>query len=159
MRNAENSANNSNRIIVISDDQKREFVSLFPNDKEKVELLENGYDPKTFYVDKNVEKGDILSKENRDYDNLILFVGKFADFKGIDALLNAVKIYEGEMERVNKKVQTVIVGSGALDEKLKKQAEKLELKHTYFLGRKNHEEPVNCKLIRVSVIPSERPFG
>lgn len=36
MRNAENSANNSNRIIVISDDQKREFVSLFPNDKEKL---------------------------------------------------------------------------------------------------------------------------
>lgn len=161
MRNAENSANNSNRIIVISDDQKREFVSLFPNDKEKVELLENGYDPKTFYVDKNVEKGDILSKENRDYDNLILFVGKFADFKGIDALLNAVKIYEGEMERVNKKVQTVIVGSGALDEKLKKQAEKLELKHTYFLGRKNHEEIRKLQnLSDVSVIPSRNePFG
>lgn len=161
MRYAEKSAKNSNRIIVISEDQKKEFSRLFPQDKDRVVLLENGYDPKTFYMDKDVEKEKVLSKEQADFDNMVLFVGKFADFKGIDALLNATKIYETEMKAINKKVETLIIGSGALDDKLRKQAEELGLENTYFLGRKNHAEIRQLQnLADVSLIPSRNePFG
>ena len=161
MRYAEKSAQISNRIIVISEDQKKEFSRLFPQDKDRVVLLENGYDPKTFYMDRNVDRDEVLPAEQADYDNMVLFVGKFADFKGIDALLNATKIYEEEMKSKNKKIETLIVGSGVLDEKLRKQADELGLKNTYFLGRKNHTEIRQLQnLATVSLIPSRNePFG
>ena len=158
---AENSAKKSNQIIVISDDQENEFNRLFPGNESKVVLLENGYDPKTFYVDKDVKKEDVLPEDKQDYDNLVLFVGKFADFKGIDALLDAAKIYEADAKKKGKVIQTIIVGSGALDEKLREQSKTLGLEHTHFVGRKNHQEI--CKLQNladVSLIPSRNePFG
>lgn len=161
MRYAEKSAQISNRIIVISEDQKKEFSRLFPQDKDRVVLLENGYDPKTFYMDRNVDRDQVLPAEQADYDNMVLFVGKFADFKGIDALLNATKIYEEEMKSKNKKIETLIVGSGVLDEKLRKQADELGLKNIHFLGRKNHTEIRQLQnLATVSLIPSRNePFG
>ena len=161
MRYAEKSAQISNRIIVISEDQKKEFSRLFPQDKDRVVLLENGYDPKTFYMDRKVDRDEVLPAEQADYDNMVLFVGKFADFKGIDALLNATKIYEEEMKSKNKKIETLIVGSGVLDEKLRKQADELGLKNIHFLGRKNHTEIRQLQnLATVSLIPSRNePFG
>lgn len=158
---AEKSAKTANRIIVISEDQKKEFIRLFPNNQDKVRLLENGYDAQTFYMDEDVKKDAVLPADKSDYDNLVLFVGKFADFKGIDALLNAAKIYESDMKELGKKVETLIVGSGALDEKLREQATQLGLENTHFLGRKSHQEI--CKLQNladVSIIPSRNePFG
>ena len=158
---AEKSAKTANRIIVISEDQKKECIRLFPNNQDKVRLLENGYDAQTFYMDEDVKKDAVLPADKSDYDNLVLFVGKFADFKGIDALLNAAKIYESDMKELGKKVETLIVGSGALDEKLREQATQLGLENTHFLGRKSHQEI--CKLQNladVSIIPSRNePFG
>lgn len=162
---AEKSAKQSERIIVISDAQEQQFNSLFPRNEEKVRLLENGYDTKVFYQNKDVKRDDIIpsliGKENSDYDNMVLFVGKFADFKGIDALLDSAKIYEKESHNKGKKIETIIVGSGVLDDKLRKQAQTLQLEHTHFVGRKNHEEI--CKLqnlATVSLIPSRNePFG
>ena len=112
-------------------------------------------------MDEDVKKDAVLPADKSDYDNLVLFVGKFADFKGIDALLNAAKIYESDMKELGKKVETLIVGSGALDEKLREQATQLGLENTHFLGRKSHQEI--CKLQNladVSIIPSRNePFG
>ena len=164
-KESEKSAAQSERIIVISDAQEQQFNELFPGNENKVRLLENGYDAKVFYQDKNVTREEIIpelvGKENADYDNMVLFVGKFADFKGIDALLDAAKIYERDSEEKGKKIETIIVGSGVLDEKLKKQAEVLGLEHTHFVGRKNHSDI--CKLQNltdVSLIPSRNePFG
>ena len=132
---AENSAKNSDKIIVISDAQKEKFVSLFPYAEDKVVLLENGYDPKTFYVEEKVDKEELFKefesnatpdgKIDTNYDALFTFVGKFADFKGIDSLLIANKIYDEELKKKGIKPLTIIVGSGALDSKLKEEANKL----------------------------------
>ena len=164
-REAEKSARQSQRIIVISDAQEKQFNYLFPGNEKKVRLLENGYDAKVFHQNKDVKREEIIPKligeENLDYDSLVLFVGKFADFKGIDALLDAAKMYETRAKAENKKIETIIVGSGALEDKLKEQAKELGLKHTHFVGRKNHSEI--CKLQNladVSLIPSRNePFG
>ena len=171
IKEAEKSAKNSNKIIVISDAQKEKFAQLFPFAAEKVVLLENGYDPKTFYVNENVNKESVINnltsdrtvdgKISLDYDNLILFVGKFADFKGIDSLLTATKLYETEMKKQNKKPLTLIVGSGALENKLKSQADSLNLENTHFVGRQPHDVICNLQnLSDVSLIPSrDEPFG
>ncbi len=162
---AEKSAKQSERIIVISDAQEKDFNELFPGNEKRVRLLENGYDAKVFYQKQGVNKEEILSKligeENSKCDNLALFVGKFADFKGIDALLDATRIYEKQAEQKGRSIETIIVGSGVLDETLRTQAETLGLKHTHFVGRKNHSEICDLQNIAdVSLIPSRNePFG
>ena len=164
-REAEKSAKQSERIIVISDAQEQQFNELFPGNEKRVRLLENGYDAKVFYQDKDVRKEtvmpELIGKENSNYDKMVLFVGKFADFKGIDALLNAARIYENNADKNNGTIETIIVGSGVLDEKLRKQKEQLNLKHTHFVGRKNHQEICQLQnLAEVSLIPSRNePFG
>ncbi len=164
-KEAEKSAKQSERIIVISDAQENDFNKLFPGNESRVKLLENGYDAKVFHQKENINREETLSnligQENSKCDNVVLFVGKFADFKGIDALLEAAKIYEEEAKEKNKKIETIIVGSGALEETLKNQAKTLELKHTHFVGRKNHSEICDLQNIAdVSLIPSRNePFG
>lgn len=162
---------NAKKIIVISEDQKNRFEKLFPLAAKKVELVENGYDTKKFYVDENIKKEDVIgnlesqNKNNQkiplDYDKLVVFVGKFADFKGIDVLLDSAKVYEEKMAQNGKKVETIIVGSGQLENDLKKQAKDLELKNVDFVGRKNTEEVNKIQnLADVSLIPSRNePFG
>ena len=171
IEHANKSALYSKKIIVISEAQKEQFTKLFPLAASKVELIENGYDTKKFYVDKNVNKEEVIGslvssntedgKIPLDYDKLVVFVGKFADFKGIDVLLDAAKTYEEQMQEQGKKVATIIVGSGQLEQKLKKQAEDLQLKNTHFVGRKNTDEVRNIQnLADVSLIPSRNePFG
>ena len=166
---SEKSARNSEKIIVISDAQKEKFTELFPYAADKVVLLENGYDPKTFYreeTDKSIISSLVSDntpdgKISEDFDSLILFVGKFADFKGIDSMLTAAKMYEEELIKRGKKPLTLIVGSGVLEKKLKEQAKNLGLKNTHFVGRKNHEEIRKLQnLADVSLIPSrDEPFG
>lgn len=168
---AENSARNTDRFIVISEDQKKQFIKLFPFAKGKVELIENGYDPKTFYVDKNVDKEKVLGelhtdatedgKIPTDYTDLILFVGKFADFKGIDSLLTAAKKYEEELIAKGRKPLTIIVGSGEQEEKLKAQAKMLQLKNVHFVGRQGADVIRNLQNISTAeIVPSKRePFG
>ena len=65
------------------------------------------------------------------------------------------------MQENGKKVATIIVGSGQLEEQLKKQASDLELKNTHFVGRKNSDEVRKIQsLSDVSLIPSRNePFG
>ena len=162
---------NAKKIIVISEKKKNRFEKLFPLAAKKVELVENGYDTKKFYVDENIKKEDVIgnlesqNKNNQkiplDYDKLVVFVGKFADFKGIDVLLDSAKIYEEKMAQNGKKVETIIVGSGQLENDLKKQAKDLELKNVDFVGRKNTEEVNKIQnLADVSLIPSRNePFG
>ena len=137
---AKDAAKNAQKIIVISNDQKKQFEKLFPNAKDKVTFIKNGYSPDVFYKikDKNEEeirreafdgltdvdeKGKKTGKEiPKDFDKLVLFVGKFADFKGIDDLIDAQKIYDKKFKEENKKVITVIVGSGDQGDKLREQA-------------------------------------
>lgn len=171
IREAENSARNSNKIVVISEAQKEKFEKLFPYAAGKVELIENGYDPKTFYVDETITKEEVFNtltsdsakggKISTDYTFLILFVGKFADFKGIDEVIISAKLIEERMKKEGKKPLIVIVGSGALDEKLKKQAKSLNLQNTHFVGRQNHDTIRKLQnLSMVSLIPSRNePFG
>ena len=171
IQEAQNSAKGADQVIVISEAQKAEFARLFPYAADKVSLLENGYDPKVFYVDGRYTAQEIFEqlhsnltedgKISPEYDDLILFVGKFADFKGIDSLLIANKRYDEKLKAQGKKPLTIIVGNGDLDEKLKQEAKDLGLTNTHFVGRQGHDivRPLQ-NLATVSLIPSrDEPFG
>lgn len=167
---ARKSAADSQGIIVISEAQKQKFCQLFPDQANKVEQITNGYNPDVFKV-MPVDKKDVLAsltaqntpdgKIPTDYDKIVTFVGKFADFKGIDVALDAAKKYEEAAAENGLKVATIIVGSGALEQQLKAQAKDLQLQHTYFVGRQQHDVIRKIQNASdVSLVPSrEEPFG
>ena len=168
---AKKSAQNSQRVVVISEDQRKQFCELFPEAADKVVLVKNGYNPDVFHVMEDVDKDTLFDsltsdrsedgKLPKDYDNMALFVGKFADFKGIDVLLDATKKNEQACEKEGKKLLTVVVGTGALEPELKAQAEELGLKNLHFVGLQGHTVIRQLQnLADISVVPSRKePFG
>ncbi len=141
---AEKAAKNSKKIFVISKQQERKFKDLFPFAADKVMLVRNGCDVSIFHEEK-VDAKEVLSqlssnitpdgKLPTDYDKLAIFVGKFAQFKRVDLVLEAAKFYEEEMAKKGIKVMTIIAGAGALDEELRAHQKALGLKNTHFIGR------------------------
>ena len=168
---AKKGAKAAQKILVISKDQQDKLHEIFPELDTKVELLENGYNPQVFYPVERVDKEKVLGGLRAsntedgvvptDYDNMALFVGKFAKFKGIDFILDAEKQYEQTAKQNGKKAITIIVGSGDQEEELQAQAKRLGLENVYFVGRQNHEVIRNLQaLADVALVPSrDEPFG
>lgn len=94
---------------------------------------------------------------NADYDYVVSFVGKLTDFKGVDVLIRAAKIYSQEIQNVI----TLIVGNGEKYDELVKLRDDLDVKNVYFLGHRDQEVIAEIYSIAdVSVVPSRNePFG
>ena len=94
------------------------------------------------------------------FDAVVAFCGKFADWKRLDALLRAAATYE---QRTDKKILTLVAGSGPLEAQVQMHdlAAELGLRRTYFLGPRQQDELTtlfNCA--DVGCFPSYRePFG
>jgi len=95
----------------------------------------------------------------KDVKRVVTFVGKFADWKRLDAVLHAAAIYEQKYPDLG----TVIVGSGpekAIEE-YEGLAKKLNLQRTFFVGPKG--QPILADLFSMSEVglfPSwKEPFG
>jgi len=153
-------------IWVNSEDYIGKFLDCFPKyPKSHCVFSRIGVNQKIF-CPKGTKVAD-LDKHLRDADKgklsdikkVVTFVGKFADWKRLDAVLYAAKKYEETLPDV----ATMIVGSGpaeaiTLYEGL---AEKLGLKRTFFLGPKGQD--VLAELFsasEVGMFPSyKEPFG
>jgi glycosyltransferase involved in cell wall biosynthesis len=187
---AENSARNSDKIIIISDAQMEKFLKLFPFAKDHAVLAENGYDERVYHYDESEKSTDIIDQLNekvrnglengtidvgenkelnvskfgnipKDSDYYGLFVGKFADFKGIDALLMAMKKYTDFMKEKGKTITSIIVGSGKLNDNYMKLYDKLGLENVRFTGKTTSDEIHKLQLLsEFKFVPSrEEPFG
>eukprot|EP01130_Rhizamoeba_saxonica_P017791 TRINITY_DN870_c0_g1_i2.p1 TRINITY_DN870_c0_g1~~TRINITY_DN870_c0_g1_i2.p1 ORF type:complete len:466 (-),score=106.50 TRINITY_DN870_c0_g1_i2:30-1403(-) len=163
----------------ISGEQVNTLAKVFPEfPTDRVVISPNGINGRVFYPREGVSLNEVLSKftttpyEGSDvesiqipgeYDHMVLFIGKFADWKRQDALLRAAAIYEGVFEEKGKKVATIIVGSGPLENQKLYQdmAVELGLQHTYYIGP--HPQPVLAELASVASVgcfPSKNePFG
>lgn len=144
--------NGCKKVIAISNDNLVEILDKFPNAKDKVVLVKNGYNSQDFFVE-NLDKKCILRKFaiNRDFEKIVLFVGRVSRMKGLDTLLRAAKIYETE------KTLTLIAGDGDFFEDLNILKEELELKNIVFLGSKKQDELRELYNISdVLVLPSRK---
>ena len=190
IQEAENSARKSDKIIIISDAQMEKFVKLFPYAKDRCVLAENGYDERVYHYNEEEKSKDIIDQLNekvekgikesiidvgeekeknirkfgnipKDSDFYGLFVGKFADFKGIDALLMAMKKYTEAMKKQGKTITTIVVGSGKLNDNYMRLYDKLQLENVRFTGKTTSEEIHKLQLIsEFKFVPSrEEPFG
>lgn len=147
-----NSVKKCKNIITISKDSNDLVEKTYPTATKKAVLIKNGFDTNIFYP-QNYNKEKILNELgiNENYNKVVSFVGKLTNFKGVDILLKAVKLYE------KNDILTLIAGDGELFKSLNELSKELELKNVKFLGNKSHEELRKIyNIADVSIVPSRR---
>ena len=164
-------------VFIISEAERGKLLSVYEGMKTPIVLSPNGVNTKifkplatsrsevlgklkTFHYEGSGESPKSLPTE---FSHMIVFVGKFADWKRLDCLLTAASQYEKMIAETGGKVCTVIAGSGPLDaQKLyMNMARDLKLSNTFFIGPQ--PQPVLTSLYSVAdvgVFPSyEEPMG
>ncbi len=117
--------------------------SILGRYSEKVEVIPIGLDEATY-----PEPGDAFVSRVRDKvgEDFFLFVGVLRYYKGLHILLEAIKDTD---------LSVVIVGSGPVEDELKKRAAELNIKSLQFLGYVSDEDKVALiRLSRAIVFPS-----
>lgn len=160
----------------ISNEQLEKFLAIFDEyPRQKLVLSKNGYSSDIFKQDKSLfnERSKLLSSLKPTQivskgghkpirttaDKVVVFCGKFADWKRLDAILGAAKKYEQAFD-----VTTLIIGTGP-KEAIKFYHElaydQLGLQQTYFLGPLSQEKIAAINTIAdIGVYPSRNePFG
>mmetsp|Transcript_31159 Transcript_31159/g.87361 ORF Transcript_31159/g.87361 Transcript_31159/m.87361 type:complete len:461 (+) Transcript_31159:139-1521(+) len=163
--------------FAISEQQVGAFQDIFPEfPVDRVVVSPNGVNQKVFHPIEGVSIPTLLaefkpaegSREDLSpisggYDKMIVFVGKFANWKRLDSILQASAKYEKALEGKGMKTATIIIGTGPEEDKKKyyQMAKDLGCQHTYFIGPQ--PQPVLAKFYSaasVCVFPSfKEPFG
>ncbi len=160
----------------ISEEQIDKFQAVFGDyPRSKMVLSPNGYSTSVFHTGDGAarSRSEVLAELqpvastvpsaptsiDPTVDRVVMFCGKFADWKRLDALLEAAKRYEADG-----KTATLIVGSGpdeAVDHYHRLAYEVLGLTGAYFLGPRPQPEIAELNRIAdVGVYPSRNePFG
>ena len=112
-------------IVAISEKTKESIELVFPEFKDKIKLIYNGY-----------KFEDILNKAEEDveidiHDNSICSIGRIENLKGSDRVLEILK----KLHKAGSKTHLYFIGTGELDDKLKAQSKKYGLEEfVHFLG-------------------------
>ncbi len=158
---ARTAMNACSAVISISKDNCTLLEERFPEHRDKIVMMRNGYDPEVFRP-LTLTREEVLgpygiTPEEYTGRKIVSFAGKLAHFKGVDVLLEAVKRYE----TADPASVTLIIGDGDERSTLRRQAESLSLKTVRFLGSVSQQEL--CRLYSiadVNIVPSRRePFG
>ena len=150
-------AKHAKKVITISKQVDFEVGEKYHIPHEQRTLILNGFDEDIFKI-KEVSRKEVLASFGLpEAKHVVSFVGKLADFKGVDLLLKAAKIYESELDDV----MTLIVGHGELYEELNNLRRSLGLKHVYMLGHQHQDKVADIyNIADVSTVPSRKePFG
>jgi glycosyltransferase involved in cell wall biosynthesis len=148
-------------VMASSTDTAREAVAQLGLHPGRVHIIGNGYNPSLFHI-MNRERGDsILENFLSRYQTpssrskLVLYVGKFADYKGLPYLIHAAKKYSATRQN---NVITLIIGEGSKKARsqLENLVESLGMKESVFLPGKLPYEEVGkiMNLADVFVLPS-----
>lgn len=169
----------------ISGEQVGRFLDVFPEfPRSQMVLSPNGYSSESFKPDPDAHRNrrQLLAATTPaespsaaaptsiepDFDHCLVFCGKFADWKRLDALLEAVARLEGGSPGIDGTglgtTATLIIGSGpdeAVAEHHRLAYDRLGLKRTYFLGARPHAEIARFNAMAdLGVYPSRNePFG
>ncbi len=141
----------SDKLITVSDENRREKIKLFRLKEEKVVTVRNGIDPDCYKVD-NGRVDDLRKKFGiKESDSIVGMVGRLVRLKGFDYLIEAAR------EIINKKPTTrfLIVGEGPYKSEIKRKINAAGLNENFLLVGFHKEIPNILPLIDVFVLPSE----
>jgi glycogen synthase len=117
------------RVICCSDFMSRELQRLFQLPSDKLRVIFNGVHPEIFQVDK--PDPGVRRRYAADDEQLIFFIGRLVNEKGVQVLLDAVPSILNQHRRT----KFVIAGEGPCKEGLMEQARHLGIEHhVYFAG-------------------------
>jgi glycosyltransferase involved in cell wall biosynthesis len=123
------------KILNIYKDNVSQFIA--PSDFMRKTVVDFGIDAKKVSLVYNFSEELEVSKNIDEVENYGLYFGRISDEKGIDVLLKAFSIYNGNMK-------LKIVGSGPSEEKIKTMSKELGLENKVeFLGSKFGEDLVS----------------
>ena len=168
-------------FAAISGEQVGALRGLFPSiPEDRVVLSPNGYNQDVFQIigaSENIyaNRSSVLKEFQTvpydgsprapesidgDVDAVVMFCGKFADWKRLEALLQAAAIYENGPQSI----ATLIVGTGPHEDQKRLQTlahDQLNLQRAYFLGPRAQDElAVLFNAADVGCFPSHKePFG
>ncbi|GLZ54747.1 glycosyltransferase [Actinomycetospora sp. NBRC 106378] len=149
-------------VASISSEQIEAFSDVFPEfPRERVVLSHNGYNDRVFRESDTApaEALSQLADDVPDFDAVVAFCGKFADWKRLDALLRAAAQYEQE----DRRIVTVVAGGGPEEQQraMRDLVADLDLQRVVFLGPRQQEDLATMfAAADVGVFPSWRePFG
>lgn len=141
--------NNVDRLTVVSNAIKEEVKKLDARDNLPIEVVPMGVDAELF----NPDKYDSKIKEKYGIEgSFLLFVGRLAEKKGVKYLIDAMPAVIQE----HPKTKLLIVGSGSLENELKKQIKNLNLENdVIFTGAiPNNELPSYYATADIFIGPS-----
>jgi glycosyltransferase involved in cell wall biosynthesis len=128
-------------VVVFTKEQAEAVVDSYGVEPARVRVVPNGVDSSYFHAPRRLAT-DRLPR--------LLFVGRLSTQKNLPQLLNA-------LEGVSHRFDTVLVGSGELEEILKSRAERLGLVNVTFSGRADGADLLaHYGSADVFVLPSER---
>ena len=134
------------KIVAVSQGAKTFLTTQFPFTKnKKIPIIRRGYDYKTIYS----AKSDYTLRKKYKDNKLLLYVGRLIDGKGVQDLVNA-------LIRIPKDTILLVVGSGAYQQTLQKQARKLGVSNRIvFMGAQPREKVYSMlKVVDCFVNPS-----
>ena len=160
-RYAEEAIQACDAVISISKDNSTMLKTRFPGCADRITLLRTGYDPAVFYPEKLTRK-EVLGRywiDASEYENkrIVTYAGKLTWFKGVDILLEAIRLYEDR----DPASLTLIVGDGDERSNLQWRAKDLKLKSVRFLDNVDQQELRRIfSITDAFLIPSRHePFG
>ena len=117
-------------VLVLTDVERQDIVNLYQINADKIQVISGGVDTDTFYQIPKDDAKDSLGFLNP-HKKTILYVGRIEPIKGLDVLLDAMKILKESQE-----VQLIIVGGNLSDDtnlnKLRDQAKNLGINQDVF---------------------------
>lgn len=141
---------NVEKMIVVSNKQKRVISEIFPQYKDKINVIENGYDSTLFFP---VPKAECRTKLGLPLDKkIIINAANLIQTKGhlylIDAMVEVVKDRQD--------VLLIIAGDGYMKNSLIERVKELKLEdYVWLVGNKKHEEiPLWLNSSDLFVLPS-----
>jgi glycosyltransferase involved in cell wall biosynthesis len=149
--------NNSNGMIVYSDNVKSYFSNEFPG--LTINVCPNIQNPSSFISNQKINS-EISKTPFQEYSKLIgefmLYVGRFEYEKGIDLLFASFSKLK------NQKINLVLIGSGSIKIKLKDLAINLKIDHRIFFIENLYDQDLYdfYRNARLFILPSRfEPFG
>lgn len=132
-------------LIAVSKNVKAKWISLGVNNE--IKICTNAINENLFYWDKKKER-----------KNDLLFVGRLIPIKGVNYIIEALKILKDEY---NLNLKLSIIGQGPYGEELKKLTKKLDLEsNVEFLGLVSQEKLIDMyQTSKIAVLPSFEKEG
>ena len=136
-------------VFAIGEVSKKELVGISV-DAEKIQVMPTWVNQDVF---KPLDHKECKEKMGLKDEFIIGFVGRLNENKGVRLILRLAKKFEK-----NKDVVFVIIGTGELDEFVRKQAS--QCRNVQYLGKiKNYELPKYINAFDIFLTPSQYPEG